>query len=451
MTLEPQASAAPQPLTSLPPAGVVPPAVSLQISGSPVADPAFVFAQIQAELDRRIRPTLRPGAAVSYGPLVPWPLIPLPAGGRATVDVTVAISGDATSAPVSAVTAVALYSIPLPPVAPAVLFLSDDPEYVDAEGLVFRGTATHERPARLYYYHSDIGVPRDIDVVLTAAAPARAQIISSAGGPDLDVMSVGHTVSRDFLEYEQRAEGTVIDLMPGDAFILRHALVLQGEVIAGTVDVNVVSGDAVDLSVVAAPAGSGPRPYLAGPRVPYDGHRRHGTFDIADYGNIAAAYTVGAPTTAVQYGGREPTPVNLATSDDGRDYGDFGVTRRITFTLANPTDAPHVVYLYERPRGGPVRGTFLVDGQLKELDCVRAPQPYALSTYNLPPHWAGISTLLTMADGGSFYPVEIGATDVAPEATPPPVGAPDGCSPKEAAFPDAPAQTPAPNPDTTKR
>ena len=420
----------------LPPAGVIPLNILLEVSGSPATDPTFLYVSIRDALDRQIRPTLRSGASVAYGPIVPWPLFPLATGGGATVNVTVSISSGDTSVPVTAVTTVTVYSVAIPPLAPCVLFLSDDPEYLQSDGLVFRGDATRDRPARLYYYHSDIGAPRDVDVILTVTAPARVQIISSEAGPDLDVMSVGHTVSRDLLRYVENNEGTVVDIVPGKPFIVRHALILQGEVIAGAIDVNVVSGQAVALSVVVAPAGSSPSLYLAGPRVAYDGHGRHGMFDLAGYGNIAASYTVGGPSIALQYGGREPTPHNLVTSDDGHDYGDYGVTRRITFTLVNPTDTPQLVYLYEKPLGGATRSSFLVDGQPKELDCVRVPQPYTLSTYQLLPHSTGISTMLTMTDGGSFYPVEVGATNLQPIPNAPSVGTPDGCSPKEPTFPD---------------
>jgi hypothetical protein len=102
---------------------------------------------------------------------------------------------------------------------------------------------------------------------------------------------------------------------------------------------------------------------------------------------------------------------------------------RITFTLINPTDDAHPVYLYEKPLGGPVRGTFLVDGQLKELGCARLPQPYWITTYQLPAHSTGATTTVTMTDGGSFYPVEFGVTETQPLPYTPPMGSPDGCSP----------------------
>jgi hypothetical protein len=421
---------------------VIPPYVSLDLTGWPAADADVLDAQIRAELDRQIRPTLRPGSAVRFGPIAPWPLIPLASGTRAAVNVTVTIQGDAASSPVQGVTTVTLNGVVAPPPSPAVLFLSDDPEYLQSDGLVFRGDVFAGRAARLYYYHSAIGLPRDLDVVLTATAPSRVHLISSAAGPDLDVMAAGHTVSRDFLRFEQANAGIVVDVVPGKPFIVRHALLLQAEVVAGAVDANVLHGGTVGISVVAAPAGSTPELFLRGPRVPFDGHRRHGTFDLTGFGAMAQTYSVGGPDVAVQYGSRTLTPRNVDPADDGRDLGDYGVVHRITFTLVNPTDVSSLVYLYEKPLGGPVRSSFIVDGRLKELGCVRLPQPYWVATYQLPPQSRGMSTTVTMTDGGSFYPLEYGASQTPPQPYTPPVGTPDGCSPIATPFADP---TPAPS------
>jgi hypothetical protein len=357
-TQNPPPASAPSP--SMLPAGTIPSSISLNVTGSP-ADGSFLDTQIRGALDRQIRPTLRPGASIRYGPIVPWPLPALAAGYRAAANVTVTIVGTNDSVWVSGVTSVYITNVVTAPVSPSVLFFSDDPEYLPTEGLVFRGYVDGGRPARLYYYHDDIGLPRDLDVVLTAPVPSRLHIIQSVAGPDLDTMSVGHTVSRDFLLFEQRNEGTVVDLAPGVPFILRHDLIFAGELVAGAIDLHVMTGGPVAVSVIASPAGGHPEPYLNGPRVPFDGHNRHGTFELASYGAISATYRVGGPDAAVKYGDRTTTPRNLDPTDPGRDYGDYGVVHRISFTLINPTDVPHVVYLYEKPLGGAVRSSFLVD------------------------------------------------------------------------------------------
>jgi hypothetical protein len=425
----------------LPPAGTLPTTIALDVTGSPATEPDVLETQIRAALDRAVRPTLRPGASLRYGTIVPWPLYPLPFGSRAAVNVALTVQGGSDTAPVQGVTTVNITNDPVAPLPPRVLYLSDDPEYIQSDGLVFRGDVTPQRPARLYYYHSAIGLPRDLDVVLTATVPSRVQVIASGAGPDLDVMSVGHTVSRDILRFEQNNEGMVVAVVPGNPVVVRHALLLQGEVVAGAVDMRVVQG-AVTASVVSAPAGSRPDAYLRGPRVAFDGHHRHGAFDLDGFGELARAYTVGGDDAAVQYGGRAPTPRNLDPNDPGRDYGDYGIVHRITFTMRNPTDAPAVVYLYEKPLGGPVRSTFVVDGQMHEIGCARLQQPYYVATYQLAPQSAGASTTVTMTDGGSFYPIEYGVSATQPQPYTPPVGSPDGCSPNVPAFNDPSARAP---------
>ncbi len=433
-SVEPPPIPAAPPAAALPAAGVIPPSLTLDVTGSPAADGNVVYAKIQAALDRAIRPTLRPGAGLRYGAVNPWPLLPLPLGARTAVNVTTTIAGDGTTVPVSGTTTVTVENVPFTPARPHVLFLSDDPEYLMSDGLVFRGTVTAEQPARMYYYHSDIGMPRDVDVVLTASAPARVHLLESAAGPDLDVMSVGHTVSRDLLRYQQSNQGTVVDVGPGQPFVVRHSLILQGEVVAGAIDMHVVSGGAVAVSVVAAPAGSRPETFLNGPRVAFDGHNRHGVFDLTSIGSMARSYTAGGPDVAVQYANRTATPRNVDAADPGHDFGDYGVVHNITFSLDNPTDTAYPIYLYEKPLGGPVRSSFVVDGQLKELGCARVPKPYLVAQYQLPAHSTGATTTVTMTDGGSFYPLEYGVTSTQPVPYTPPVGAPDGCSANVAPF-----------------
>ena len=424
----PQPVATPASSPAFPPAGTLPSNVSIIVTGNP-ADGAFLESQIRVALDRQIRPTLRPGSVIHWGSIGPWPLLPLAVGDRAAANVSVTITGDRGTSFVSGVVTVSMWNQGVPPIAPTTLFFSDDPEYVSSEGLLFRGTIEPGHATRLYYYHSVVGVPRDLDVVLTAKVPTRVHAISAAAGPDLDTMSVGHSVSRDFLLYRQRNQGIVLDLAPNSPLVLRHDMMLQSELVAGSVDLHVLGGGPVTVSVVSPPAGGRPQPFLAGPRLPPDGHNRHGVFDLDGFGDIGATYTVGGPDATITYGSQTRSPRNVDALDSGRNYGAYGVIYRIAFQLINPTDTNRVVYLYERPRGGAVRSSFLVDGQLKEVGCARLAQPYWLTTYQIAPHSGGEARLLTMADGGSYYPLEIGVTETPPVWNTPPAGAVDGCSP----------------------
>lgn len=432
------------------PAGVVPPTLALTVTGNP-AGPRFLQAEIQQALSRVIRPTLRPGASITFNPLQ-IPLQPLQPGFQTTVDVPVTLWGTQNISPVYATTAVSIDNIPLDLTAPLTLFYDDDPEYVPTPGVLFSGTVQPDNPARLYYYHDDLGLPKDVAVVLTPATsqPTRVQLIDVSGGPDLDVMSVGHDITNTFLLREPRNEGIITDLAPQTPFVLHNAMALAGELIAGVVDVRVLMGGPVNVTVVATPAGDALADFLNGPPAPPDGHHRSGVFNLTGFGSETIAYTVGGPDASYEYGGREVTPPNVDPKSTGRDFGDYGVVHHFTFDINNPGDTDQTVYLYEKPTGWPTINSFIVDGQLKQMGCVRVPDRYEITQYDVPPQTQTTSTIVTMTDGGSAYPLEIGLTQNPPLPTTPPMPDPDGCFPKATPTPspepsESPFESPAPN------
>ena len=415
------------------PAGTIPPTLALTVTGSP-AGPQFLMREVQAALDRAIRPTLVPGASTAYGPLPRDPQ-PLQPEGVTTFAIPVTVAGTEATATVTGVTNVTVTDMALAPQPPMLLFYDDDPEYVSGLGVLFRGTVTVDKPTRLYYYHDDLNLPKDIAIVIGSDGQSQVQLIDSGAGPDLDVMNVGHLVSKILMLAEPRNEGIVTDVTATSPFVLRSSLTLAGELTAGAVDIRVIGGAPVTVSVIAYPAGDDWHKYMAG-FTTHDGHNRSGTFDLGGFGIQSLAYSVGGPDVTYEYGTRDTTPRNIDTSAPGHDYGDYGVIHRITFDIDNPGITPQTIYLYEKPLGGgPVRSTFIVDGQVKELGCARVAQRYQIMAYTMPPQQQAASTVVTMTDGGSNYPIEIGMTGTAPLPTVPPQSAPDGCFPKPTPSP----------------
>jgi hypothetical protein len=425
------------PLNIAQPAGIVPSTLSLIVTGNP-ASSRFLQRQVRAALRRVIRPTLQPGASITFSPLA-IPLQPLQPGFLTSIDIPVTVAGGNATAPVFATTTVTVQNLQLDQTVPSVLFYDDDPEYVQLAGGLFRGTVQPNTAARLYYYHDNLGLPKDIAVVLTPASvlPTRVQLIDVEGGPSLDVMSVGNFVSKSFLSNEAKNQGIVVDLSSQTPFLLRNTLALIGELVAGAVDVRVLMGGPVNVSVLALPAGDPLSNYVNAPLAPRDGHNRSGVFNIAGFGAQTVAYTVGGPDASTTYGGRDTAPPNMVPGSLGHDWGDYGVTHRFTFDIDNPTDTAQTVYLYEKPSGGATINFFLVDGQLRQMGCARVPERYEIEHYEVAPHAQLASNVVTMTDGGSSYPLEIGLTQTAPFPFTPPMDAPDGCFPKATPSPIA--------------
>lgn len=411
-------------------AGTIVAQATLKVTGTP-ADPAWVERQVEALVARLT--LAQPGTQVQLGAAQP-PVVPASPGTQTQFAVPVQITSpsgeyfDQTGS-----TLVTVVNVALSPFSPALLFYDDDPERIVQDGVLFRSTVTAENPVRLYYYHDDSTDPRHLAVVLTSNSqdPTSVQLVDAVAGPNIDVMHVGNTATRNFLFMKAHNEGVVADLAQDVPYLLHEVPMGAGELVAGTVDVRVLSGGPVTVSVVAVSPGVDPRTMLQSDPVPGDGHHRTGVFRLTGFGNDVLQYTAGAADDPkLVIGDRDPTLPSIDPQAAGHDFGDYGVLHDINVTFDNPTDAPSVAYLYFRPLAGVARASFLLDGNPIELGCVREPVPYEIAAYTLVPHQTSQALLQTMTDGGSFYPVEVGVTPTPPQPSAPPITAPDGCFPK---------------------
>lgn len=425
-------------------AGTFAPSITLQVTGDPL-DATWLQQQIYAAVARAT--LVAPGAgAPQFGPFVTPPA--LAPGSSAVVPVNVQISGNATYFDVKALTSVTVQNVAVPPFSPGILFYDDDPEKIEASGVLYRGRIRAGQPVRLYFYHENAGRPHRLVLALLADSqdPTSIQAIDATAGPSQDVLSVGHAVTRTFLLMKPADEGLIVPLPQELTYELQDVPLGDLDGVAGNVDLRVVSGGSVEVAVLSVPPDATPlqiAQLFGQPRLPGDGHHRTGVFAIGSgYGDRTLAYAVGGPDASTVYGAGSPP--SLAPQADWHDYGGYGVLHRIVFELSNPTPQPATIYLYERPLGGVVRSSFLVDGTLHEVGCARVSDRYEIAALALDPGQNLTSTVLTMTDGGSSYPLEIGASTTVPLPTTPPITAPEGCFPKAgAASPPSPPVAPA--------
>ncbi|HET9096132.1 MAG TPA: hypothetical protein VFN37_05695, partial [Candidatus Baltobacteraceae bacterium] len=421
-------------------AGTVPPSLTLRVTGTQI-DQRWLTALIQRVLQRSMQ--LQPGAAadVLFFTLPPS----LGPGASAAIPVPVHIAGGDQYFDVDATATVDLQNVAVDPFSPPLLMYDDDPEKLNAAGVLFRGQVNPDAPTRLYYYHENGTDQRELAVVLSSSAPSTVQLIDASAGPNIDVMSVGHAVSRDFLTEKQFDEGVVVDVGPGTPYVADQFLMNRLDGAAGSIGIRVLSGAPLTVTVVAAPPG-GLAPAqlpsaLALPQLPDDGHHRTGMFSLVSFATDTIAYTAPGPDASIQYGAHTP-PAAAASPDipTGHDYGEYGVLRTMNFDIDNPLDEPQTLYLYERPMGGVVRSSFLVNGSLVQVGCARVSERYQIGDpITVQPHAKLVVPVQTMTDGGSNYPLEVGLSAAAPQPSAPPITAPDGCFPKP-----QPAVSPAP-------
>lgn len=416
------------------------PAITVKLTGN-MLDPAYVTDQVKAELTRQT--SLQLGAQLALGSIPAVQLVP---GASSAFVVPLQISGGEQYFDVSQPVNVTVQDVAVSVFAPPLLFYDDDPEKINSDGVLYRGTVQPSTPTRLYYYHENGSDPRRLVVMLStdSEAPSEVQSIDSSAGPNIDVLTVGHAVTRNFLVMKPNNQGAIFDLPQSNPLIVHDVAMTDGQGVAGNIDLRVLMGGAVTVTVMAVSPGVDPASLVKATPLPGDGHNRTGVFSIADFGQLTVAYTVGGPDAQTVYADREPSPPNVDPSATGHDYGDYGVLHQIRFDMSNPSGQPATVYLYEKPIGGVVRSSFLVDGQLYEVGCARAQNHYQIGVpYQLASGSSQSTTILTMTDGGSNYPLEVGLTITPPQPSTPPISSPDGCFPK-------PQLAPSPQPVPTQ-
>jgi hypothetical protein len=415
--------------------------LTLQYTGNPV-DQGWLQKTVQQTVLRNMQ--LQPGAAQAQ---TNFNLPALAPGSIGAFDTQIQVPGNDSYYPVNAVVNVNLQNVAAQAFTPPVLFYDDDPEHIATEGVLYRGHIEPGGPVRLYYYHDNNAQPRDLAVVFSApSGSSTVQLIDASAGPSIDVMTVGHNVTRDFLTRKPNNQGIIQTIVPGSPYIAEIVAMKPLDGAAGNIDVSILSGSALDVAVLSiapnTPDSAIPG-LLAQAKLPGDGHHRTGVFNVSGYAQDTLAYRVGGDDVSLDYGLHSPPTLE---PPDGRDFGEYGVWRTLNFAVTNPTDQPATLYLYEQPMGGPVRSSFLINGTppLADIQCARASERYQIAPITAPPGAMTIQ-LQTMTDGGSFYPLEVGLTATPPSPVPPPISAPNGCFPKPQTT-ATPAASPQPEP-----
>lgn len=432
-------------------AGTIPQSVAVRVTGTQL-DTQWLTLQIQKALSRSLQ--LQPGVSAQSVQIQAFNLPPaLGPGASAAIPVQVHIAGGDQYLDVNAMPTVELQNVAADPFESQLLLYDDDPEKLTATGVLFRARVNPNVPARLYYYHENTADPRQLAVVLSsdAAQPSTLQLIDASAGPNIDVMSVGHAVSRDFLVRKPNNQGIVVDVAAQSPYIADQFAMNRLDGAAGSVGIRILRGGPVTVTVLSLPPGAPPATaqiasYLTQPQLPDDGHHRTGAFSLVKYGQATIAFTAPGPDANVQYGAQSPPPAAVANDPlpTGHDYGEYGVIRALDFQIENPLDQPQTVYLYERPMGGSVRSSFLVNGTLVQLGCARVSDRYQIGDpIAVQPHAKVGLAVQTMTDGGSSYPLEVGVTSTPPSPSVPPINAPNGCFPKPQAVP-TPMTSPVP-------
>jgi len=364
--------------------------IALRVTGNP-ASPGFLRrAAATAASDAA---TMRRGASANVS--VDAIAVPRPLGidDRTEVDVPIHLAGSG-FIDVDGLTHVAIENFALPRIAPSELLVSDYPERLTADGVLFTADLDRSSARRFLYYHYNGGAEPARRVLLKASnpsnAPAMVQMISGTAGPGANEMEIGHLTTQRFLVHEFQNEGTVITIPPQS-------------LVSGLLQVREVTGDPIHLALVAQNANAPLDQSIDTTQLLSGGapHAR-GSYSVPEFFFDYTYATTGDPLEIPI--GQLPLP-NLRQGE--ALGGDYGVQQSVTVTIVNPTRGPMPVALYANPRGGRATGTFLIDRTLIQAHALPPFSKYKLWQETIRAGTFRRVQIVTMPEGGSSYPLRL--------------------------------------------
>ncbi len=387
------------------PAGSISDVANVRVTGLP-ASPAFLRAEaIEAALARA---TVRPGANIVATPETVVINAPLRVDDITTIAVPLIISGGDQYFTVQGTTHVRIENFAQPAIRPKFLLVSDFPETLKENGILFTAELSAKQSERFLYYHYNPGGQPDRRIVLKAqnpsSQPALVQLIVGNAGPGVNEMEVGHLATQRFLVRVAQNEGTVVTIPPSATVSLMAQGLPAKTTASGLLQLHEIEGAPLHLTLVAQNA-SDPVEGAIPTSALLVGDRPHarGIYSIPEF-FFDYPYDAEGPELEIPIG-QIPLP-NLVQGQTLA--GDYGVLQSVTVRMMN-NDRHHArdIALYASPRGGRATGTFVIDRVLVQAHAMAPFGHYKLRQYTIPPGGYVRTEIVTMPEGGSSYPLRL--------------------------------------------
>lgn len=383
-------------------AGSIAGRVSLALTGDP-ASPDFVREQVARAVREAASP--RPGSQVIVSSDDVAMHRALEQDDVASFDVPVLVQGT-NAFEVDGTTHVDVQNVAVPRISPDSLMVSDYPERLTENGLLFTADLRYEQPSRFLYFHYNPPGQPERRIVLRAEnlsrEPSIVQFISGRGGPSSNEMEVGHTATKRFLVNVVQNQGRLLTLAGNSTTEIVNQELPPGAIVCNLLQLRVLSGGNVHLTLTAEDVDQSTAAAGTGQLLESAVRHARGIYPIAEF-HFARRWRVDGEYLELPVG-ELPLPNNLRGQALS---GDYGVLQSFVVNVENPLGAPQAIAIYENPRGGRATGTYLIDGVLVQSHQVPPYSRYKVRQYVVPAHGFVRVTIVTMPEAGSSLPVRL--------------------------------------------
>lgn len=384
-------------------AGQVNPYIVVELTGDP-ATRDYVREQVVRAITEQTQ--LRPGAQIAVGADdVPFDGKLMP-DDVANVNVGVLLQGE-NLFDVEGTTRVHVENVAAPRISPSSLMVSDYPETLTENGILFTADLERNHASRFLYFHYNPKGQPNRRIVLRAenrsSQPSVVQFTEGRAQPDRNEMKVGHESTVSFLQRELQNEGLLYHIGGNSSVNLVMQSVPENTVIANMLQLRVLSGSNVHLTLFAQDASDDPNAATgSGSMLQSSVRHARGIYSIPEF-YYSRQWDVTGEYLELPIG-----HIPLPNALQGEALaGDYGVVEHFTVNITNPTGAPARIAIYENPRGGSATGTYLIDGVLVQSHQTPAFSRYKIRQYVIPAKGFVRVTITTLPESGSNYPLRL--------------------------------------------
>ncbi len=386
------------------PAGDVPRTAAIRITGDPATQ---LFVREQAVAAAIAAASTRPRASVVASSDSVSVSKPLAVDDITDVDVPIIVQGQGYFT-VAGTTRVRVENFAQPRIAPRFLLVSDYPETLRENGILFSADLGAKRVARFLYYHYNPAAQPERRIVLKvrndSPQPALVQYVAGVAGPEANEMEVGHLSTQRFLVRRAQNEGTVVTIPAGTTTNLAQQLLPAGQTVSALMQLHEIEGAPLHLTLLAQNASDSVNAAIpTSAELVGDKPHARGIYNIPEF-FYDYSYDTEGPDLEIPIG--QFPLLNLV---EGQTLaGDYGVLQSVTVRIVN-NDRRHArqIALYVSPRGGKATGTFIIDRVLVQAHAMAAFGHYKLRQYTVAPGSFVRTDVVTMPEGGSSYPLRL--------------------------------------------
>jgi|GEM_PF-5013718 len=284
------------------------------------------------------------------------------------------------------------------------LYLSNRPELVEKEGILWESAFKANEVVRFLYYHKNGMKKKEKFKVYiqnnSSDNNAEVIVISGFAGPSLDGLFVGHKASMRFLSNLQRDLGTVYSLPWGCRKVLAEGYFNPGEIISGFMQFYLLKGEEVKILIkigdtVEEKVVGEFNPFFIHPAGAFLTPEEEKDCLLTINKDLPWSFLIGAPPWWEDIGSKEP------------NYGNYGILYERNLILYNPSQYPYKLNFYFIPQRGVACGSFIIGDSFIETPFIKAGKRCFLREVTVEPAQKYKLRILTVPEAGSFYPVLI--------------------------------------------